>query len=144
MAGNNQEAVLASHLISRQEKARDWNFDAFLTLDPEEGGDVTGAVAEAYRQAVTLANLVVMPLDELSVHTWQQANDQDRTARLLRFARFLRERYPCATVLVFFVVNNLAVARAVWTPQEPEPRLTLFPEPRPMEEIAPELLERLG
>ncbi len=143
MAGNNEEARIAADLISRSAKNVAWNCDAFLSLVPAEGGDVRGAAATAYRNQVTIANLVVMPLDEPSVETWQQADDADRTARTLHFARFLRTRYPHARALVFVVANNLVVARADWPAGAPAAAVTIFSEPRPLEELEPELLPQL-
>ena len=108
MAGNNREARTAADIISRQEKRERWNCDAFLSLAPEniaEGTDVA-----AYRRAVSVANVIVMPLDEPSIASWQGLDDAGRRERILPFAEFLRDRYPRAQVLVFFVADNLVVA----------------------------------
>ena len=141
MAGNNQEARAAADRISREQKRENWNCDAFLSLAPEalaEAGDDA-----AYRRAVTVANLIAMPLDEPSVAYWHGLDDPARTARVLPFAAFLRARYPSARVLVFFVADNLVVARAVWLPTAPCPSITICHEPLPLEEIEPELLAHL-
>ena len=141
MAGNNREARAAADEISREQKREHWNCDAFLSLAPEAPAE--DADAAAYRRAVRVANLIAMPLDEPSIAYWQGLDDAQRTARVLPFAEFLRARYPRARVLVFFVADNLVVARAVWLPTESSPDVTICHEPLPLEEIEPELLAYL-
>lgn len=141
MAGNNREARSAADLISRQQKREHWNCDAYLSLAPEtmdEAGD-----AAAYRRAVDVANVIVMPLDEPSIAFWQGLDDAGREGRILPFADFLRHRYPRAQVLVFFVADNLVVGRAVWPPAAPSPDITICHEALPLEEIEPEVLANL-
>ncbi len=141
MAGNNREARTAADIISRQEKRERWNCDAFLSLSPEnmaEGTDVA-----AYRRAVSVANVIVMPLDEPSIASWQGLDDAGRRERIQPFAKFLRDRYPRAQVLVFFVADNLVVGRAVWAPAAPSPDITICHEALPLEEIEPEVLASL-
>ncbi len=141
MAGNNREARAAADLISRQEKREGWNCDAFLSLSPE----VPAGAADdgSYRRAVTVANVVVMPLDEPSIAFWHGLDDAHRQERILPFAGFLRDRYPRAQVLVFFVADNLVVGRAVWPPDAPSPDITICYEALPLEEIEPEVLASL-
>ncbi|MDE2817293.1 MAG: hypothetical protein OXM03_02070 [Chloroflexota bacterium] len=138
MAGNNREARAAADLISRQEKREQWNCDAYLSLAPENM-DEAGEDA-AYRRAVSVANVIVMPLDEPSIAFWHGLDDEGRCGRILPFAEFLHARYPCAQVLVFFVADNLVVGRAVWHPAAPSPDITICHEALPLEEIEPELL----
>ena len=141
MAGNNREARAAADLISRQEKREQWNCDAYLSLVPEnidEAGDDT-----AYRRAVSVANVIVMPLDEPSIAFWHRLDDAGRSERILPFAEFLRDRYPYAQVLVFFVADNLVVGRAIWPPAAPSPDITICHEALPLEEIEPEVLASL-
>ena len=141
MAGNNREARAAADEISREQKREHWNCDAFLSLAPEAPAeDADDAV---YRRAVRVANLIAMPLDEPSIAYWHRLDDVQRTERILPFAAFLRARYPRARVLVFFVADNLVVARAVWLPTESSPDVTICHEPLPLEEIEPELLAYL-
>ena len=141
MAGNNREARAAADLISRQEKRAQWNCDAYLSLTPE-GMDESADSAD-YRLAVTVANAIVMPLDEPSIAYWQGLDDTGRRERILPFAEFLRDRYPCAQVLVFFVADNLVVGRAAWPPNVPSPDITICHEALPLEEIEPEVLADL-
>lgn len=138
MAGNNREARAAADLISRQEKREQWNCDAYLSLAPENM-DEAGEDA-AYRRAVSVANVIVMPLDEPSIAFWHGLDDEGRRERILPFAVFLRDRYACAQVLVFFVADNLVVGRAIWSPAAPSPDVTICHEALPLEEIEPELL----
>ena len=141
MAGNNREARAAADLISRQEKREHWNCDAYLSLVPEnidEAGDDA-----AYCRTVSVANVIVMPLDEPSIAFWQELDDAGRSERILPFAEFLRTRYPCAQVLVFFVADNLVVGRAVWLPSASSPEITICHEALPLEEIEPEVLASL-
>lgn len=141
MAGNNQEARAAADLISRQEKREHWNCDTFLSLAPEnleEGTDTA-----AYRRAVSVANAIVMPLDEPSIAYWHDLDDDGRRERILPFAEFLRDRYACAQVLVFFVADNLVVGRAIWPPAADSPDITICHEALPLEEIEPEVLASL-
>ena len=141
MAGNNREARAAADLISRQEKREQWNCDAFLSLAPE---NMDGAADDAaYRRAVSVANVIVMPLDEPSIAYWHGLDDAGRSERILPFAEFLHDRYPCAQVLVFFVADNLVVGRAIWPPAAPSPDITICHEALPLEEIEPEVLAYL-
>ena len=141
MAGNNREARAAADLLSRQEKRERWNCDAFLTLAPER---MDGAADDAaYRRTVSVANAIVMPLDEPSIAYWHELDDAGRRERILPFAEFLRARYPRAQVLVFFVADNLVVGRAVWLPNATSPDVTICYEALPLEEIEPELLASL-
>ena len=141
MAGNNREARMAADRISREQKREQWNCDAFLSLAPE---NMDGAADDAaYRRAVTVANVIVMPLDEPSIAYWHGLDDAGRVERIKPFAEFLRDRYPCAQVLVFFVANNLVVGRAVWLPDAASPDVTICHEALPLEEIEPELLASL-
>jgi hypothetical protein len=141
MAGNNREARAAADLISRQEKREHWNCDAFLSLAPE---NMDGAADDAaYRRAVSVANVIVMPLDEPSVAYWHGLDDADRQRRIMPFAAFLHDRYPRAQVLVFFVADNLVVGRATWPPAAPSPDITICHEALPLEEIEPEMLAYL-
>ncbi|MCY4437605.1 MAG: hypothetical protein OXE05_09775 [Chloroflexi bacterium] len=141
MAGNNREARAAADLISRQEKREQWNCDAYLSLAPEDM-DSAGDDA-AYRRAVSVANVIVMPLDEPSIAYWHELDDAARRGRIMPFAEFLRGRYPRAQVLVFFVADNLVVGRAVWLPTNPSPDITVLHEALPLEEIEPEVLAGL-
>ena len=141
MAGNNREARAAADLLSRQEKRERWNCDTFLSLAPEileEGANVA-----AYRRAVSVANAIVMPLDEPSIAYWHELDDAGRRERILPFSEFLRSRYERAQVLVFFVADNLVVGRAIWAPDAPSPDVTICHEALPLEEIEPELLANL-
>ena len=141
MAGNNREARAAADLISREQKREHWNCDTFLSLAPEnveEGTDVA-----VYRRAVSVANAIVMPLDEPSIAYWHGLDDAGRRGRITPFAEFLRGRYPCAQVLVFFVADNLVVGRAVWPPAALSPDITICHEALPLEEIEPEVLASL-
>jgi len=141
MAGNNREARAAADRISREQKREQWNCDAFLSLAPEAmAGDGDDA---AYRRAVTVANVIVMPLDEPSIAFWHGLDDAGRRERILPFAEFLRRRYPGAQILVFFVADNLVVGRAVWPPAAPSPDITICHEALPLEEVEPELLAYL-
>ncbi len=141
MAGNNREARAAADLISRQEKRERWNCDAFLSLAPE---DMDGAGDDAaYRRAVSVANVIVMPLDEPSIGFWHGLEDAGRVERIMPFVKFLRDRYPCAQALVFFVADNLVVGRAVWLPNDPSPNVTILHEAVPLEEIEPDVLAHL-
>ena len=141
MAGNNREARAAADQISRQEKREHWNCDAFLSLVPENmdsaGSDRT------YRNGVTVANMIVMPLDEPSVAMWHGLAEAQRRERILPFAEFLRARYPRSQVLVFFVADNLVVGRATWLPAALTPDIVICHEALPLEEIEPELLASL-
>lgn len=141
MAGNNREARAAADLISRQEKREHWNCDTFLSLAPENMEEETGTTA--YRRAVSVANAIVMPLDEPSIACWHGLDDDGRRERILPFTEFLRARYPCAQVLVFFVADNLVVGRATWPPAADSPDITICHEALPLEEIEPELLASL-
>lgn len=141
MAGNNREARAAADLLSRQEKRERWNCDAFLTLAPKRMDAATDDAA--YRRAVTVANVIVMPLDEPSIAYWHELDDAGRRERILPFAMFLRSRYPRAQVLVFFVADNLVVGRAIWPPDAPSPDVTICHEALPLEEIEPEVLASL-
>ena len=141
MAGNNREARVAADRISREQKREQWNCDAFLSLIPEEMGGEEGDAA--YRRAVTVANLIAMPLDEPSIAYWHGLDDDGRRERILPFADFLRDRYACAQVLVFFVADNLVVGRAIWPPNAPSPDITICHEALPLEEIEPEVLATL-
>ena len=141
MAGNNREARAAADLISRQEKREQWNCDAYLSLAPE---DMEGVADDAvYRRGVSVANVIVMPLDEPSIAYWHELDDAARRGRIMPFAEFLRGRYPHAQVLVFFVADNLVVGRAVWLPTNPSPDITVLHEALPLEEIEPEVLAGL-
>lgn len=141
MAGNNREARAAADLLSRQEKRERWNCDTFLSLAPEIMEE--GADADAYRRGVSVANAIVMPLDEPSIAYWHELDDAGRRERILPFAEFLRSRYARAQVLVFFVADNLVVGRAVWLPNAASPDVTICHEALPLEDIEPELLEHL-
>ena len=141
MAGNNREARMAADRISREQKREQWNCDAFLSLAPE---NMDGAADDgAYRRAVSVANVIVMPLDEPSIAYWHGLDDADRQRRIMPFAEFLHDRYPCAQVLVFFVADNLVVGRAVWIPADSSPEITICHEALPLEEIEPEVLAYL-
>ena len=141
MAGNNREARAAADQISRQEKREQWNCDAFLSLVPENMG--SAGSDKAYRSGVSVANIIVMPLDEPSVATWHGLADDQRIERMLPFAEFLRDRYPHARILVFFVADNLVVGRAAWLPAAAAPDIVICHEALPLEEIEPELLASL-
>lgn len=138
MAGNNRDARVAADLISRQEKREQWNCDAYLSLAPENMDEAANSAA--YRRAVSVANVIVMPLDEPSIAFWQGLDDEGRRERILPFAEFLRARYPRAQVLVFFVADNLVVGRAIWLPSASSPDITICHEALPLEEIEPEVL----
>lgn len=141
MAGNNRESRAAADRISRKQKREQWNCDAFLSLTPENMEE--GTDDAAYRRTVSVANVIVMPLDEPSIGFWHGLDDAGRRERIVPFAEFLRERYPRAQVLVFFVADNLVVGRAVWHPEVPSPDVTICHEALPLEEIEPEVLEHL-
>ena len=141
MAGNNREARAAADRISREQKREHWNCDAYLSLAPENMGE-TGEDA-AYRRLVSIANIIVMPLDEPSIAFWHDLDDAGRQERIMPFAEFLHDRYPRAQVLVFFVADNLVVGRAVWPPDAPSPDVTICHEALPLEEIEPEVLAYL-
>ena len=61
----------------------------------------------------------------------------------MRARPWLKTTCPRARVLVFFVADNLVVARAVWLPAAPAPDVTICHEALPLEEIEPELLAYL-
>ena len=85
-----------------------------------EHGWATAADDAAYRRAVSVANVIVMPLDEPSIAYWHGLDDAGRRERILPFAMFLRSRYLRAQVLVFFV----ALTTWWWVePFGPPPRL---------------------
>ncbi len=141
MAGNNREARLAADLISRQEKRENWNCDAYLSLAPESTGAATDDAA--YRREVSVANAIVMPLDEPSIAYWHSLDEAGRRGRIAPFTQFLHDRYPQAHVLVFLVADNLVVGRALWLPAESSPAITICHEALPLEEIEPEVLADL-
>ena len=137
-APSREYVVQPGDTLSRQEKREHWNCDAYLSLAPENMEE--GTDAAAYRRAVSVANVIVMPLDEPSIAYWHGLDDAARSERILPFANFLRSRYPCAQVLVFFVADNLVVGRAIWPYAAASPEITICHEALPLEEIEPELL----